>query len=203
MSNPYINIHPGEFVKEELEVRGHVDTMSKTLWLVTRSGLSTEYWQGVLACRNNLVGEAMRELSEFFGQSQAYWENLQSNYNRRVDSPAGYISQAAKDKITRWLATSDNTGISSEAIAFAMLGQEYTKWSHTTPCDGADFNRCRLLLDEIPELRSKLHIMRLQSRKWAALVDRWDEIEKTLLREMAAGATAEETYKMIQECNDA
>lgn len=104
-----------------------------------------------------------------------------------------------RDKVLRWLATG-HVGLSSKAMAMHMCG---------VPCDGShpadpdDLNRCLLFLEAVPEARAMLPNMATLSKRWAALVARWDEIEATFLaevgRDWCKGDRAPKTYKLMQE----
>ena len=76
----------------------------------------------------------------------------------------------------RWVAYGEQ-GISSMTIFSCLAGSHILhrqKWSH--PLDPADFRRCRLLLEAVPELADKLHMMSAVSPQWAALVRDWQSI---------------------------
>ena len=60
-----------------------------------------------------------------------------------------------RGKILRWMATGE-TGISSKKMAFTAVGEEYEKNYPSHPHDPADFNRCLMLLDAVPEIRDHL-----------------------------------------------
>lgn len=82
----------------------------------------------------------------------------------------------------QWLR-SGNTGLSSVAIFGHMTGagpdrSGFEKWSW--PIDPADFARCRLLLEAVPEWRSRLAEMGEHNVEWLRLVDRWDDISASM-----------------------
>jgi len=70
------------------------------------------------------------------------------------------------------------------------------------PHDPDDLNRCLLLMEAIPEVREALPKMRELGPVWSALVDRWDEIERTFLAEAGYNWTrrrrAAQTYQLMQ-----
>lgn len=101
-----------------------------------------------------------------------------------------------------WLA-SGRRGISSNTIFTHLTGIDAMEgWSKSHPYDPADFDRCLNLLDKVPEFRELLPKMRTCSPVWDALIDRWDEIEKSHLDEVGLGWTkgeaAPKTYDLIQ-----
>ena len=91
----------------------------------------------------------------------------------KIDAPT-----KIKDKILNWLANGE-TGISSEAMAFKMAGVNQKAWcGGTHPSDGDDFKRCMKLVNEVPEIRTRLEEMCSVSKCWKALIDNWESVEK-------------------------
>lgn len=84
-----------------------------------------------------------------------------------------------KDKVLNWYLTGQ-IGASSRAMATHLCG---------APCDGSyphdpdDLNRCLLFLDAVPEARTELPRMAEVNKRWAALIEKWDEIEASFLAE--------------------
>lgn len=70
------------------------------------------------------------------------------------------------------------------------------------PLDPDDFDRCLRLLEYVPEMRPHLHRMKEVSYVWAALVERWEEIERSHLDEVGLSWTkagsAPKTYELMQ-----
>jgi len=84
-----------------------------------------------------------------------------------------------------WLA-SDRVGLSSKYMAHVMSGGTLgARYAH--PHDPADFGRCLGLLDAVPEFRSKLSMMALESREWEGLVQEWDVLESLYREEYPTG----------------
>lgn len=83
-------------------------------------------------------------------------------------------------KVLEWLAT-DQTGTSSKTIAFTLSGFNYKYPS--PPSDPSDFGRCLLLLDFIPEFRTRLSELATLSDEWKVIIENWDLIEITFLDE--------------------
>jgi hypothetical protein len=115
---------------------------------------------------------------------------------QRQQTPA--LSEAA----TKWLAHGSR-GISSNTMFSVLTGVDALRdWRPSHPHDPADFDRCLRLLAEVPELRHKLPKMAEQSPEWAALVERWDEIEQSHLNEVGLGWTkassAPATYELMR-----
>ena len=106
-------------------------------------------------------------------------------------------------KLLNWLANGE-TGISSKNIAF-IVGFKIVpnNDSYFAPSDPSDFNRCLLLLNEVPELRKDLHELGDYSKHWKRIVDRWDDVEKSFLDEVGfnwcKAKSAPKTYKLMKE----
>lgn len=84
-------------------------------------------------------------------------------------------------RLARWQASSD-TGSSSKDIAARMSGVTSPPgrlgWSY--PWDAADLGRCLRLLRIIPEWKPRMAEMATCGPVWAALVARWDEMERSM-----------------------
>ena len=108
------------------------------------------------------------------------------------------------EKILDWLANGE-IGISSKCIAMTMLGVEITKpFERGYPLDPDDLHRCLSLIEWAPEIRPRLGEMRKIHPVWAALIDSWDEIEKTFYEEAGGlnpprGTTCRRTYDLMKE----
>lgn len=108
-----------------------------------------------------------------------------------------------KDKILKWVFECENTGVSSKAMAAHFSGVTLAKWGMATPSDPSDFNRCLIFLKWVPECRDRLHELKAVSKKWAALVEKWDEIEACFLDEVGfdwskgRNLHASKTYEMM------
>lgn len=73
-----------------------------------------------------------------------------------------------------WLATGRH-GVSSLTIFKQLSGKPVTDHEHH-PSDPSDLGRCRRLLDQVPEYRSRLGEMAGLSPVWEKLVASWDEL---------------------------
>lgn len=105
-------------------------------------------------------------------------------------------------KAMHWLVTCD-TGLSSECLMATMLnggpvdGKGWKSYFH--PHDPADLKRCVKLLDEVPEFRARLDLMKLVSVYWTILVENWDELEASLRQEMRdTPREAPKTYALMK-----
>lgn len=79
-------------------------------------------------------------------------------------------------KVLDWFVSGE-TGRSSETMAARLTGRTPPGHPFNHPSDGGDLGRCLKLLDAVPELRERLPDMADVSPYWAALVERWDDLE--------------------------
>lgn len=94
------------------------------------------------------------------------------------------------ERFARWLAYGER-GASSNSIFRAATDGPRDRWGWMEPADPSDFRRCELLLAEVPEAR-EVAFPRLaaESRAWAALIERWDDIVALLDEEVPDRLTA-------------
>lgn len=127
---------------------------------------------------------------------------------QRLEAGALQAQQQAKpglpDAATRWLANGER-GNSSETIFTHLTGVVANRGSRNShPYDPADLRRCRLLLEQVPELQPLLPKMAEVSTAWANLAAGWDEICATMdaespdWRNPDRGSSAPKTYELIQ-----
>jgi hypothetical protein len=86
------------------------------------------------------------------------------------------MSETIETRALRWAAGHD-TGTSSKAILAVMTGNKPRDW-YCYPHDGDDLGRCVRLLDMIPEWRPRIGEMAAVGNEWAALAERWADLEK-------------------------
>jgi hypothetical protein len=102
--------------------------------------------------------------------------------------------------LAEWLANGEK-GASSLTMAM-YLGFGVMKDDACHPLDPADFDRCLRLLAAVPALREGLTRMADVSPEWAALVARWDEVERSHLGEVGLGwskaRSAPRTYELMK-----
>jgi len=107
---------------------------------------------------------------------------------------------SAQTRTLEWLANG-KVGLSSKTMAMWLAFDILTREANY-PHDPDDLDRCLLLLDRVPEMRAQLSRMALLGEVWKALVDRWDEIERTHLEEVGLGWTkarsAPRTYELMR-----
>jgi len=95
-----------------------------------------------------------------------------------------------------------NVGMSSKAIYCHMTGRE-PEDGYWYPYDPDDLNRCLLLLDLIPEWRSRMPEMAVHCHQWAGLVADWPALAGCFIREVGLnwcnGKRAPETYALMKK----
>ena len=116
----------------------------------------------------------------------------------RINNPG--LSEAA----TKWLASGER-GISSNTIFEKLTGIQAAHGHHSHPHDPADFRRCQLLLEQVPELQPLFHRMAEVSPEWEVLVQVWPDIIKAMDREATGwrdgrtGRQAPTAYALIKQ----
>ncbi len=88
---PFINIAPGEFIKEQLELR---DWTQQDLANIL--GVSLQAVSNVCTAKSAISPDMARRLGSAFGQTAQYWLNLEANYRLRLedDSDTGVERKA-------------------------------------------------------------------------------------------------------------
>jgi hypothetical protein len=86
------------------------------------------------------------------------------------------------DNLGRWLLVGER-GASSEAIVAHLRGVPKARNGGYYPHDADDLQRCMKLLIEVPELVPDFPRMREVSPQWAALVDNWEALCRSLISE--------------------
>lgn len=118
-----------------------------------------------------------------------------------------------------WICGGDH-GLSSEAIAARMMGAwrvpkrraralaEPPRWylgewpAVNAPSDVADLGRCLRLLERFPHWKPRFRQrMKGVSPRWARLVARWGDLERTLAEEGGpwGSGTAPRTYALLKQ----
>lgn len=109
------------------------------------------------------------------------------------------LSEAAQ----RWFGSGER-GVSSNTIFTRLTGVDALRGSAPDhPYDPDDFRRCRLLLEQCPELAEWLPEMAGASKAWTGLVENWDAICLTMDAENPEWRTkrgsAPRTYDLIKQ----
>jgi len=85
------------------------------------------------------------------------------------------------------------------AVALDLPGTYKRSW----PADVDDLNRCLLLLARVPGVRGAFPKLAQLSPEWAALIERWDELEERFLAEVGLdwcrGTNAPDTYRLMRK----
>jgi hypothetical protein len=130
-------------------------------------------------------------------------DQLRATQAPHAEKEARAKNPSVSDAAAKWLA-SGHRGVSSNAIFSHLTGIDATGSSgFDTPYEPADFRRCRLLLEQAPELAPRIQEMKSVSPAWACLVDQWDTICATMDEECPEWRTergvAQRTYQLIKQ----
>lgn len=79
------------------------------------------------------------------------------------------------EALVNWLACGQR-GISSDAIVQHLTGIQAARWAGSHPHDPSDLGRCRLLLEQVPELAPRIGETAVVSPAWRVLVEHWDDL---------------------------
>lgn len=101
-------------------------------------------------------------------------------------APVADQSLSQKEKADWWLMFGER-GVSSETIFQTIDGRKILRYNGSHPLDPDDFRRCCLLLQTVPEWKSKLHLMKAVSPVWEKLVDNWDVLTVMLEEQLSTG----------------
>lgn len=103
-----------------------------------------------------------------------------------------------------WLA-GPNTGTSSKAMLRCAFDLEppddWSAYGH--PHDPDDFNRCLLLVEQVPAVRERFDRIAILSDRWGKLIARWDELRAVFIDEAgwnwSKSHRAPKTYALMRE----
>jgi hypothetical protein len=91
------------------------------------------------------------------------------------------------EKLIQWFKFGDRGASSNtivEVIEGLPAGMLTSNSGRSHPHDPADFIRCVKLIEEVPEYKEKLRLVRRVSPTWSALIDNWEELELLLEAEL-------------------
>lgn len=76
-------------------------------------------------------------------------------------------------------AISGDTGISSEAMVYALFGKrgKYFQFYSNWPKDNSDLGRCLRMIERFPEVRGRLDDVWKLFPAWHPMIKAWDELE--------------------------
>lgn len=119
---------------------------------------------------------------------------------------AMYAGAGLSDEAVRWVAVGER-GSSSDAVFLRLTGIKPRNMNGDVtahPHDPDDLRRCRLLLEQVPELAARIGSMVEVSKEWAALVAKWDALCRTMDDEAPGWRDGEGrspgTCALIKEC---
>lgn len=108
------------------------------------------------------------------------------------------------ESLVAWLANGER-GCSSNTIVQHLTGIKTSsgKWGPDHPHDPSDLRRCRLLLEQVPELAPRISEMAKASPSWAMLIAHWDTLLALMDKECPewrhGTGMAKETYRVMQD----
>ena len=110
-------------------------------------------------------------------------------------------SKPGTQEALRWLSEG-KTGISSKTLCYytMQVPQQIEDESH--PYDAADFNRCVLFLEQVPQAREEFHRIAERSPQWGKLIENWSHLEQTLAQEKNGQLEKGETSRSIRQFLD-
>lgn len=167
--------------------------------LIVRGEIPVAAMEGISAIAktqgfDQIYAGACRPLGATFVITSAERQpHLQNDIKARAEKAA------AGGRFEAWLHGPD-TGTSSLTIAEILSGRTglVGSFGRSTPRDPSDFWRCLNLLEAVPEWRSRLSEVAAAEPSWAALIERWGEVE-ALYREEAPTGRAPRCYDLMQE----
>lgn len=93
------------------------------------------------------------------------------------------LESQSKDFMLRLISglARERYGLSAKYILTTLTGLKFKGGTtYYRPLDAYDFKRCSQLIDDLPELREHLQLMRKESFGWDAIINRWDSLESQL-----------------------
>jgi len=110
-----------------------------------------------------------------------------------------------EDKVIKWLLYG-SVGLSSKAMVKCALGYKKQEkglvFDWVEPADPSDFNRCLLMLEQIPEVKEYFYDISKISKKWGAIIKNWDKVESPFIGEVgrnwSESLSAAKTYKLMK-----
>ncbi|AGQ28775.1 hypothetical protein M495_14490 [Serratia liquefaciens ATCC 27592] len=103
-------------------------------------------------------------------------------------------------KVLKW-QSSGRVGVSSATMASIALGLKKPFYGDqfSPPWDPADLTRCMKLVECIPEIRDHFQTIGKRCKKFAPILDHWDELVEMVKQEWAVGNRAPKTYARMKQ----
>lgn len=103
-----------------------------------------------------------------------------------------------QERIIQWLCSGE-TGLSSKTMVCIHTGNEMDgDWGFRAPRDVADFRRCWLLVEAVPEIRNSFPLIAEKCPAFKGVIENWDVISAAYERERGSGKCPE-TYRLLKE----
>ncbi len=112
----------------------------------------------------------------------------------------GRMKKSELISVLSWFARGRN-GLSSECMALTAAGIVVNRINY--PHDPADFNRCIMLIEWVPEVKEHFRRIADLSPEWSVLIENWEEINQTFINEAgfnwSKSDSAPKTYALMKE----
>lgn len=103
-----------------------------------------------------------------------------------------------QQRIIEWLCSGE-TGLSSKTMVCIHTGNEMDRgWGFHAPSDVADFRRCWLLVQAVPEVKNSFPLIAKLCPAFKGVIENWDKISAAYERERGKGCCPK-TYQLLKE----
>jgi len=96
----------------------------------------------------------------------------------------------------QWLANGDRGSSSNTLFTYLTGIDARQRATDDHPFDAWDFRRCRLLLEQCPELKINLDRVKAAGAVWSVMVDQWDAICEAMDKDIG------KAIRMIQKIRE-
>jgi len=91
-----------------------------------------------------------------------------------------------RENLKWWIENGEQGTSSKTMVKYLSTSIEYYVKHECHPHDPDDFRRCHLLMEAVPQFKSKIRRMKSVSKTWSNLIDNWDKLTKMLKSEEIA-----------------
>lgn len=103
-----------------------------------------------------------------------------------------------QERIIQWLCSGE-TGLSSKTMLCIHTGNEMDRgWDFRPPSDVADFRRCWLLIEAIPEVKNSFAQIAKECPAFKGVIENWDVISAAYEKERGNG-DCPVTYRLLKQ----
>lgn len=102
-----------------------------------------------------------------------------------------------QERIIQWLCSGES-GLSSKTMVCIHTGNEMDRhWGFQAPSDVADYRRCWLLVEVVPEIRNSFPLIAERCPAFKGVIENWDAISAAYERERGKDRCPE-TYRLLK-----